>query len=117
MSGFRPTGEGTGVSVGMVGAPLVMEIESGLLASWAASWLGAANLRRYRVRFVELVWPGDVLTCSGNVVRHRELNGESCVDVELDCTRQTGEVVVRGEATFVVPMQAPVYEAGAPAWP
>jgi acyl dehydratase len=38
-----------------------------LLASFAVDWLGAETVRRFAVRFREQVWPGDVLTCSGEV--------------------------------------------------
>src|SRR6202035_2707825 len=42
-------------------------LSAALLASFAVDWLGAENIRRYRVRSREQVWPGDVLTCSGEV--------------------------------------------------
>ena len=36
--------------------------QAGLLATWAVNWLGTENVRRFRVRFKDQVWPGDVLT-------------------------------------------------------
>jgi acyl dehydratase len=75
--------------------------QAGLLASYATGWLGAQNVRRYAVRFAAQVWPGDVLTCAGTVARQYVEDGESRVDVDLTCTRQDGDVVVRGRATFV----------------
>ena len=50
--------------------------QAGLLATWATNWLGAENVRRYRARFKDQVWPGDVLTCSGSVARVYEQDGE-----------------------------------------
>src|SRR3954454_22987826 len=58
-------------------------LHAGLLATWAADWLGAENARRYRARFKDQVWPGDMLTCSGAVAREYEEGGEQRVDVEL----------------------------------
>lgn len=88
-------------------APLAVGMfQAGLLATWASDWLGAQNVRRYRVRFKEQVWPGDVLTCTGAVVREYQEDGAadgSRVDVELVCTRQTGGVAVQAWATFAVP--------------
>jgi acyl dehydratase len=77
--------------------------QAGLLATWATDWLGPENIRRYWVRFREQVWPDDVLTCSGEVVKTYEVNGERRVDLKLTCTRQTGGEAIAGEATFVLP--------------
>jgi acyl dehydratase len=78
-------------------------LQAGILATYATDWLGAENVRRFGVRFSAQVWPGDTLTCSGTVVRTYDDQGESKVDLELTCVRQTGEVAVEGWATFVVP--------------
>ncbi|NIH80806.1 MaoC/PaaZ C-terminal domain-containing protein [Amycolatopsis viridis] len=77
--------------------------QAGLLATWATDWLGAENVRRYRVRFREQVWAGDTLTCSGSVARTYEVDGVWHVDLDLVCTRQTGGVAVQAWATFVLP--------------
>ena len=85
-------------------APLVVGMfQAGVLSSWAVSWLGAENVRRYKVRWKEQCWPGDVLTFTGRVAKRYEENGERRVDLDLVCTRQTGGVAVQGWATFVVP--------------
>ncbi len=97
----RAAGYAAPLGVGMFAA--------GVLDAWAARWLGAENVRRTKVRWKEQVWPGDVLTCSGKVVR-RYVEGaggggpeERRVDVELVCVKQDGGVAVLGWATFVVP--------------
>jgi acyl dehydratase len=38
-----------------------------LLAGYAVDWLGPENVRRFGVRFRDQVYPGDVVTCSGEV--------------------------------------------------
>jgi acyl dehydratase len=76
---------------------------SGLLASWATAWLGARNIRRYKVRFANMVWPGDVLHCGGTVESVEPGEHDTTVRLELTC-RTTDTVVVRGWATFVIPM-------------
>lgn len=76
--------------------------DAGVLASYAAAWLGPAGVRRFHARFEEVVWPGDTVTCKGEIVRKYEESGERRVDVVLQCARQTGEVAVRGEATFAL---------------
>jgi acyl dehydratase len=78
-------------------APLSLGmLHAGLLGTWAASWLGAEQVRRFRVRFTAQAFPGDTLTCTGSVTEERA----DAVDVELACTTQRGDVVARGWATF-----------------
>ena len=97
-------------------APLVVGMfNAGLLATYATDWLGAENVRRFRIRFAAQVWPGDVLTCAGTVVQeYVGDDGEERVDVALTahhperCGRGAGLGHVRpssgrraGERTFV----------------
>ena len=77
-------------------------LQAGILASYATDWLGAENVRRFKVQFREQAWPGDVLTYKGTVVGKRTENGENLVDLELTATRQTGGVHLKGEATFAL---------------
>ena len=90
----RAAGYDAPLAVGMLGA--------GLLASYAAGWLGASNVRRFRIRFLAQAWPGDTLTCTGEVVREHDGQDGPLADIELSCARQTGEVAVRAWATFVL---------------
>jgi acyl dehydratase len=76
-------------------------MQAGMLATWATDWLGAERVRRFRVRFVEQVWPGDTLSCSGTIAREYQEGEEERIDVELVCRRKTGGVAVLGWATFV----------------
>ena len=75
--------------------------QAGLLATYATDWLGAENVRSFRVRFLEQVWPGDVLTCTAHILKEYEHDGVGKVDLELDCARQTGGLAVKAWATFV----------------
>ncbi len=77
---------------------------AGVLGTYATDWLGAANLRRLRVRFAEQAWPGDVLTYTAVItdVRDGPTPGEQEVGLELAATRQTGGLHLSGWATFVL---------------
>ena len=88
----RAAGYDAPLAIGMLGA--------GLLATYAADWLGADNIRRFRIRFMAQVWPGDTLACDGTLVREYEGPDGPLADVELACKRQTGEIAVRVWATF-----------------
>ena len=78
-------------------------LQAGVLATWATDWLGAENVRRFKVQWREQAWPGDVLTYSGKVVDRRDEDGRRLVDLEMAVTRQTGGTHLKGWATFVVP--------------
>lgn len=75
--------------------------QSALLATFATDWLGAAGIRRFGVRFKEQVWPGDLLTCSGEVTSVEPTSdGNQHVTVMLTCVRQTGGAAITGTAEF-----------------
>jgi acyl dehydratase len=74
-----------------------------LLASFAVDWLGAQNVRRFAVRFREQVWPGDVLTCSGEINSISPNESGLLVTAELAATRQAGGVAVSASADFLLP--------------
>jgi acyl dehydratase len=78
-------------------------LQAGILGTYVTDWLGAANVRRFVVQFRDQVWPGDTLTCTGEVVKRYEEDGEGKVDLELLCSRQTGGTAIKGWATFVMP--------------
>ena len=75
------------------------QFQAGLLARFAADWLGAEHVRSYRVRFKAKVWPGDVL-----VLRGREVAREDgIVSCELEAVREDGdEVAVQAWVTAEV---------------
>jgi acyl dehydratase len=88
------------------GFPTVFSVgmlQAGILGTYVTDWLGATNVRRFGFQFREQVWPGDTLTCNGEVTKRYEEDGERKVDLELLCTRQTGGAAIKGWATFVAP--------------
>lgn len=80
-------------------------LQAGLLASYLGRWLGTENIRRFKIRFAEKVWPGDELTCSAKVVDIFEAEAEDGrrVRVEMICARQSGEAALIGDAEFLLP--------------
>jgi len=42
-------------------------LTAGILSAYTTSWLGLAALRKYSVRYVAQVWPGDILILTGQV--------------------------------------------------
>lgn len=75
--------------------------QAGILATYAADWLGAEAVRRLSVRFEEQVWPGDTLECHGVVEDVLEEQGLELLLVRLRCDRLGGGTAVSGQARFV----------------
>jgi acyl dehydratase len=76
---------------------------AGFLARALTDWVGVGNLRRYKVRFVKQVWPGEVLTARHTVTAKRKDDGANLVDVECTLVNEKGEVAISGEATAELP--------------
>jgi acyl dehydratase len=75
-------------------------LQAGLLATYATDWLGAGSIRRFAVRFREQVWPGEVLSCAGEVTAVTPGTTGDMITVELTCRTSEGNVAVAGEADF-----------------
>ena len=70
------------------------------MAQFLADWLKGGRLTRLAVRFVKLVWPGDILSCKGRVLaRRRDDQGRYFADIDLWAENQKGELVLKGHAT------------------
>lgn len=73
-------------------------LQAGILGSYLADLFGPQNIRRFKVRFREQSWPGDVIIYGGQVVARRDTE----LDLELHATRQTGGIHLLGWATVVI---------------
>ncbi len=81
-------------------APLVVGmLPAGMLTAWGAERFGAEHVRRTRVRFKSMVWPGDVLTAHGRVTGVED----GRIEVELWAANAEDAVVVQAWMTFVSP--------------
>lgn len=84
------------------GLPTVMAhgmLSAGLLASFVTRWFGAGSVRRYKVRFRDKVFPGDLLTAEGRVTGEvAGPDGSRRLALELALKRQDGQPVVTGTA-------------------
>ena len=88
----RSVGYPNAFSVGMLGA--------GWLAAYCTELLGEESVRRFRTRFKQIVYRGDRLTASAEVVRIFEQDEERRVELSLELRKDDGTVVVEGSAEF-----------------
>jgi acyl dehydratase len=83
------------------GLPSVMAhgmLSAGILASFVTRWFGANSVYRFKVRFRERVWPGDVLSAQGRVVGLIDTSGGQRAALELALLQQDGKTVITGSA-------------------
>lgn len=66
-------------------------------------WFAGTAIRRFGLRMLKLVWPGDVLTCRGVVVDKREEDGRLIIDADVWADNQRGETVAKGRVLAVLP--------------
>ncbi len=75
-------------------------LSNSFMAQFLSDWMKGGRLTRLAVRFVKIVWPGDVLACKGRVLsRRRDDQGRYFVDVDIWAENQNGDLVLKGHAT------------------
>jgi len=62
-------------------------------------WFGVESLKKYGVRFVKQVFPGDALTATAEVTDVRDEDGQPVADVSVTTVNQDGDAVLTGAAT------------------
>jgi acyl dehydratase len=86
-----------------VGFPSVFAMglmHGGMLSRLLTDWAGDGRIKRYKIRFAAIVWPGDTLTFKGRVVKKYKEGDENLVDCILSVINQNGENAITGEATI-----------------
>lgn len=77
-------------------------LSMGFLGDYLARIAGPANIRRLKVRFRQMVRPGDVLTCKGRVKAVYAQDGEPRAVLDLWVENQRGEAVTTGEGEVLL---------------
>ncbi len=73
------------------------------LGQLLSDWVGPTRVRKIDCRFKAITWPGDVVTCRGEITALRDEGGQRLADVKLWATTQAGTVTVEGSATVALP--------------
>jgi acyl dehydratase len=95
------TDDETARSVGLDGVIAHGMLSMAFLGQYCCQLGGPESIRRLTVRFVEMVRPGDVLTCRGRVKSADP--GERRVTLEVWTENQRAQPVTTGEAELVMP--------------
>ncbi len=87
-------------SVGMPSVYAPGMLVMGMLGQLISDWARGGQLRRYHVRFIKMVWPGDTIVCKGRVSDRHGEGGRYFVEVEIWAENQKGELVMKGQSTI-----------------
>lgn len=73
-------------------------LSMGLSGRVLTDWLGDGVLKKYGVRFVNQVWPGDTLTAKATITAIDSGTDGTTVTLDISTTNQKGDQVIAGEA-------------------
>ncbi|NVJ02881.1 MaoC family dehydratase [Myxococcus sp. AM009] len=85
-------------SVGMPSVYAPGMLVMGMLGQLISDWARGGQMRRYNVRFIKMVWPGDTVVCKGRVSDRHGSGGRYFVEVDLWAENQKGELVMKGSS-------------------
>ncbi|MBX7113783.1 MAG: MaoC family dehydratase N-terminal domain-containing protein [Myxococcaceae bacterium] len=74
----------------------------GFLGQLISDWARGALLRKFGVKFIKIIWPGDTLVCKGRVSDRFGQDGKYFIDLDVWAENQKGELVLKGLATLQV---------------
>jgi acyl dehydratase len=81
-------------------------LSMGFLGQYASAWMrelpGKPRLGRIKVRFSDMVRPGDVLTCKGVIKKVEAGESGTCITLDIWAENQHGKKVTGGDAEVVV---------------
>ncbi|MGQ0507515.1 MAG: MaoC family dehydratase [Myxococcaceae bacterium] len=85
-------------SVGMPSVYAPGMLVMGFLGQLISDWARGAQLRKYNVRFIKMVWPGDTVVCKGRVMDRFGDAGRYFADIDVWAENQKGELVMKGQS-------------------
>ena len=90
-------------SVGLPSIFAMGMMQGGMLSRVVTDWATNGMVKRYKLRFAEIVWPNDTLIFKGRVKRKYVQKEEFLVDCILSAINQNGKTALDGETTISFP--------------
>jgi acyl dehydratase len=78
-------------------------LSMGFLGQFLVDRFGPEALKRFKVRFSKITWPGETITCRAACTRKYIKDGERLVDLDIHTENQAGEKKLVGTATIRLP--------------
>ncbi len=76
---------------------------AGMCTRMVCDWLGFQNIKKYGFRFTSQLWPNDLITYKGKVVRKYEEGGENLVECDIFGENQNGARTLMGSVLASLP--------------
>ena len=80
-------------------------ISMAFLGQMVKDWCGHERMRKMKVRFVNQVWPGDIITCKGKVTCKYTENGRNLIEADISAQNQKDMIVTSGSALIELPVK------------
>jgi acyl dehydratase len=78
-------------------------LSMGLMGKMLTDWVGDGNLRNFRVRFVNRVWPMDTVAYKAVVTDKQEEHGEYIISADVYAENQYGARTIEGSMRAALP--------------
>lgn len=91
-----------------VGLPSIFAmglLHGGFLTKVLTDWAGPTSVKRYKIRFIDTVWPNDELSCHAALKSKEIHNSRSLLSFDLSVITQDGRRVLAGEADIELTLQ------------
>ena len=75
-------------------------LSMGFLAQFLVERFGPDALKRFKIRFSKITWPGEIISCKGVCTRKYTMDTENLVDLDIHTENQEGEKKLVGTATL-----------------
>jgi len=72
------------------------------LGQLVGDWARGASLKKFTVKFIKMLWPGDTLVCKGRVSDRHGDAGRYFIELDVWAENQKGELVLKGLSTLQV---------------
>lgn len=87
-------------SIGMPSVYAPGMLIMGFLGQLLSDWARGGQLRKYAVKFIKIVWPGDTVVCKGRVTDRWGEEGRYYAEIDLWAENQKGELVMKGQGVI-----------------
>ena len=77
-------------------------LSMGYLGQFLVQAGGVGSVRKFRTRFAKITWPGDVITCRGQVTGVRDDGAARLVECDIWTENQEGEKKLTGSAVLAL---------------
>lgn len=81
-------------------------MNAGFISGLLQDWMGIENISNYKIQFRDRVWPGDSVTCKGQVVEKDAFS--KMVKVDLLMVNQHEKPVIKSSACVKLPSRSSI---------